>query len=458
MPVQLSYHKGSVLIRGTHVPNSRCDERIKCYRALAIYYPDILGYLRETLGVGYGESGFIVRDGVDVEDNVMDAVPCPGFRNPGYKLRDYQRKAVDAWLKSKKGVVVLPTGSGKTIVAVELISRLNVPSMIVVPTLDLVRQWKTVLKESLDMDVGEYTGEEKTLKPVTVATYDTAYLYAGELGNKFPLIVFDEVHHLPSEGYRHIAEMFCSPYRLGLTATYRREDGLHRELPRLVGGVVYEEKTSSLSGKHLAEYTLERIYTELTDEEKREYSRNHSLYRDYLGKHNISLKTPRDFRFFIMRTGRDPEARKALLARHRARVIALNSSSKLESLSHLLEKHSRDRVIIFTEHNELVRRISHTFLIPSIIHTTGRAEREDVLEKFKQGVYSRIVSSKVLDEGVDVPEANIGIILSGTGSRREFTQRLGRILRKGEGKRAVLYEIVSRETTEVGSSYRRRAR
>ena len=456
MAVHLSYHRGSILIRGTHVPNSRWDERSKCYRALALHYPDILNYLKGTLNE-YA-SDFIVRDGMDVEDEVLDPIPCPRFKPPGYKLRDYQRNAVDSWLKSKRGIIVLPTGSGKTLVAVNIIFELNVPSLIVVPTLDLVRQWKSVLRESFDMEIGEYSGEEKILRPLTVATYDTAYLCAEELGNKFLLLVFDEVHHLPSEGYRHIAEMFCSPYRLGLTATYERADGLHGELPRLVGGVVFEEKVSRLSGKHLAEYSLKRIYTELTDEEKIEYNKNYNYYRNYLRTHNISLRNPRDFKFFIMRTGRDPEARKALLARHRARKIALNSSSKLRVLSRLLQKHSKDRVIIFTEHNDLVRMISHKFLIPSIIHTTRKEERLDVLEKFKRGVYPRIVSSKVLDEGVDVPEANVGIILSGTGSKREFTQRLGRILRKKEDKRAVLYEIVSRETTEVRSSYRRRTK
>ena len=456
MAVHLSYHRGSILIRGTHVPNSRWDERSKCYRALALHYPDILNYLKGTLNE-YA-SDFIVRDGMDIEDEVLDPIPCPRFKPPGYKLREYQRKAVDSWLKSKRGIIVLPTGSGKTLVAVHIIFELNVPSLIVVPTLDLVRQWRSVLRESFDMEIGEYSGEEKILRPLTVATYDTAYLCAEELGNKFLLLVFDEVHHLPSEGYRHIAEMFCSPYRLGLTATYEREDGLHGELPRLVGGVVFEEKISRLSGKHLAEYSLKRIYTELTDEEKIEYKKNYNYYRNYLRTHNISLRNPRDFKFFIMRTGRDPEARKALLARHRARKIALNSSSKLRVLSRLLQKHSKDRVIIFTEHNDLVRMISHKFLIPSIIHTTRKEERQDVLKKFKQGIYPRIVSSKVLDEGVDVPEANIGIILSGTGSKREFIQRLGRILRKKENKKAVLYEIVSRETTEVRSSYRRRTK
>ncbi len=457
MVVHLSYHKGSVLVKGTHVPNSRWDERSKGYRALGLYYSDILDYLNEGSGAGSASSGFVVREGLDVEDNVLDLVPCPRFEFVGHKLRDYQQSAVDAWMKSKKGVVVLPTGSGKTLVAAHIISKLNAPSLIVVPTLDLVRQWKTVLGESFGIEIGEYSGEEKTVRSLTVATYDSAYLRAEELGNRFLLLVFDEVHHLPSEGYRHIAEMFCAPYRLGLTATYERADNLHGELPRLVGGVVFEESVSKLTGKHLSEYSTERVYTQLSDKEREEYDLHYNHYRSYLKTHNISLRTPRDFSFFVMRTGRDKEARKALLSRHKARVIAFNSSSKLDALSSILLKHSSDRVIIFTEHNDLVRLISHRFLIPSIIHTTRREERLDVLDKFRLGVYPRIVSSKVLDEGVDVPEANVGVILSGTGSRREFIQRLGRVLRKKEGKKAVLYEIVSRETSEVGTSYRRRS-
>lgn len=156
-----------------------------------------------------------------------------------------------------------------------------------------------------------------------------------------------------------------------------------------------------------------------------------------------------------MRTGRDPKARRALLARNRARSIAMNSGSKLEALKNILEKHQQNRVLIFTEHNELVHRISQDFLVPSITHKTPKDERRHNLGCFRTGEYTTIVTSKVLDEGVDVPEASVGVILSGTGSTREYTQRLGRLLRKREGKRAILYEIVSKKTSEVGTSRRR---
>jgi superfamily II DNA or RNA helicase len=181
------------------------------------------------------------------------------------------------------------------------------------------------------------------------------------------------------------------------------------------------------------------------------------IYKTYLRENNIILRTPRDFERLVMRSGREKEAREAILARHRARKTALNSSSKLEALSDVLRKHSGpgDKALIFTEHNDLVYRISKQFLIPFITYTTQKDERARNLADFKSGSYRALVTSKVLDEGVDVPDANVGIILSGSGSKREFVQRLGRILRKKEDKKAILYEIVSGSTNEVDTSYRR---
>ena len=125
-------------------------------------------------------------------------------------------------------------------------------------------------------------------------------------------------------------------------------------------------------------------------------------------------------------------------------------------LSQILKEHRDGKIFIFTEHNKLVHRISRQFLIPSITYRTPGKERGEILDRFKSGVYRAVVTSKVLDEGIDVPDADVGIILSGTGSGRAFIQRLGRILRKKEGKEAVLYEIVSAETSETGTARRRK--
>ena len=440
----LQFYKGTVQLQGQyHIPNTSWDERSHSYRAQALYYRDIISYLKESQ--------------IDYIDDVLNLIPCPELEF-AITLRDYQEQALSRWLKDKKGVVVLPTGSGKTLLALKAMDILNCSTLIVVPTLDLVDQWKETIKKFFvskdDMEVGEYTGRKKTLKAVTITTYDSAYINADNLGNRFKFLIFDEVHHLPSEGYRHIAEMCASSYRLGLTATYEREDGLHFMLTRLVGGKVYEVETSVLAGEHLSEYEIKKIKVEMLPEEQEKYAENIEIFRNYIRSHRIRMRSPEDFQKVVYRSGYDPGAWRAVKARNEARKIAYNSQSKIEELAKLLELHREERIIIFTRYNDLVYTISKQFFIPCITHKTDKKERTEILKKFKAGVYTAIVSSQVLDEGIDVPEANIGIILSGTGSLREYTQRLGRILRPTD-KNAVLYEVISSGTAEIRTSARR---
>jgi superfamily II DNA or RNA helicase len=409
---------------------------------MALYYPEALSFLRLS--------------GLDFKDDVLDLPPCPELISKT-KLRGYQEEALKAWLRAgKRGVIVLPTGAGKTIVAMAAISRVNTPAIVVVPTIDLMEQWRTNLVKEFNVEVGEYGGGENSVKAITVSTYDSAYLRAEELGNKFMLAIFDEVHHLPAPSYSQIAELFAAPFRMGLTATYIREDEGHKLLPRLVGNVVYELGTEDLAGTHLSHYTLEKVFVNLASDERIEYEENYEGFKEYLRKKKIKLRNPMDFQRFIMRTGTDPDARRALLARNRALDIALNASSKVDALRELLASNIDEKVLIFTQHNKLVHRISREFLIPAITHQTSKEERSEILSRFRSGVYTRIVTSKVLDEGIDVPDATLGVILSGTGSSREFIQRLGRLLRKKEGKEAKLVDIVSSETREIQISQRRR--
>jgi superfamily II DNA or RNA helicase len=242
----------------------------------------------------------------------------------------------------------------------------------------------------------------------------------------------------------------------GLTATFEREDGLHAELNRLVGGKVFEKRVKELTGTHLSAFRLEKISVGLTEDEQKEYEKNQRVFSDYLARIKLIIRSPADFQKLVMRSGRDPGARRALLARNKARDIAYNSISKIGKLSEILKKHKESRIFIFTEHNKLVHIISKQFLIPSITYRTTTRERSETLDRFRSGVYRAVVTSKVLDEGIDVPDADVGIILSGTGSERAFIQRLGRILRKKDGKEAVLYEIVSAETSEVNTARRRK--
>jgi len=424
------------------IPSSSWDSRAGAYRAMALFYRDIIEYLK--------------RSNVNYVDDALELLPTP-YLQCKVKLKNFQHEALKAWLDAgKRGIVVLPTGSGKTVIAVAAISELKTPTIVIVPTLDLVEQWQRVLTNEFNIEIGVYGGGENVLQPITVSTYDSAYLRAGELGNRFGLIIFDEVHHLPSTGFRHIAEMFAAPYRMGLTATYERQDGLHKDLPRLVGGKVYELSVEHLAGRHLSEYELEKLYVDLTLEEEEEYERLYKTFIDYLVKRNIILRTPHDFTKFIMRSGRDQKARQALLARNKALDIALNSQKKLDALENILLDQPTEPTIIFTQHNKLVHRIAQRFLIPYITHVTPKDERKEILDNFRAGKYRLIVTSKVLDEGIDVPDATQAIILSGTGSTREFIQRLGRILRKREGKKAKLIEIVTRNTAEMKMSSRRK--
>ncbi|HVX03000.1 MAG TPA: DEAD/DEAH box helicase family protein [Nitrososphaera sp.] len=500
----LRYDRGTIVIESlAHIPFATRDPRINALRAQALYYPDIIEYLKKS-GIEYDDRVFSPDDsganmavlmplgnqqgdsssaaeggGASSTSNRYD----DNFSQPLPLLRDYQQRAIDNWIEAgMRGCVVLPTGSGKTLVGIMAIEKANAASLVVVPTLDLMDQWTATLSKYFCTaaagrvkKIGNLGGGSEEISPITVSTYDSAYLRAAFLGNKFQLVVFDEVHHLAAPGYRMIAEQMAAPFRLGLTATIEREDSLHVDLPRLVGGVVFQVAPDVLARqKHLAEYEVERRKVELSPEELAEYRANMQKYHEGLeklgwGGRNTSMRYTLSLEKLIMMSGRNPLAREALLARNRAANVALNARSKLEELKEILAENKGSKSIIFTQHNDMVYEISDRFLIPFITHKTGKEERQDVLKGFKEGRYMAIVTSKVLDEGVDVPDAELGIIVSGTGSAREFIQRLGRLLRpkpRGTGnnddegsKKARLIELVSSETREetITSAKRRRA-
>ena len=443
--IRLEYDRGTIVVRGLtqEIPPLKWDPRAKCLRALAYKYLEVRRAL-ELLGFEF-------------EDYVLSPMKGSIGTASLKPLRSYQEEAVEAWLKAgKRGIIVLPTGTGKTIIAIKIIAQLNEPTLVVVPTLELLEQWRLELSKALNINVGVIGGGSRELSFVTVSTYSSAYLHAEEIGDKFKLLVFDEVHHLPSESFRQIALMSAAPYRLGLTATLEREDGKHVDLLDLVGDVVFRKSVYEMKSKHLADFELVRVYVELTDDERRKFEKLYSMYKDFLERRNWRLKSLEDFKRLIMASGLSREARRALRAWRDARLLVLNSVSKLDILRDLLKKHQGDRILIFTELNETVRRISRMLLIPEITYKTNPKERATVMELFRKGVYKAVVTSRVLEEGVDVPDANVAIVLSGTASRRSFIQRLGRILRPMPGKKAILYEVVVKETPEVVMSKKRR--
>ena len=449
----LTYDNGTILITGgiSHIPFATVDPRTNHLRARALDYQNIIDYLKQS-EIQYDDS------------HVLDLVPSPNILVDNARhlvLRDYQQNALDRWVKAgKRGCIVLPTGSGKTVIGVKAIEIVNAASLIIVPTIDLMDQWTSVLSKYFrDVTIGNLGGGADDIQAITVSTYDSAYIRAAGLGNKFALVIFDELHHLGAPGYRSIAEQFASPFRLGLTATIEREDNLHKEFPKLVGGIVFEAYSRDLArNKHLASYEIERRQIDMTVEETEEYKKNFGTYQACLMKLGIKMNRPNAFHRLIMMSGRSGIARQAILARNKAMDIALNSKSKMEELKKILSQNKGIKTIIFTQHNKLVYEISNRFLIPFITYKSGKEERQDTLQRFRDGRYSALVTSKVLDEGVDVPDAELGIIVSGTGSSREFIQRLGRLLRPkpDSSRKAKLIEIVSSGTREMGTSAKRK--
>ena len=444
--VTLAFEDGTVRVDGPEdvladLPGVESDPRSESGRAPAYRY----AALRDALA----------DRGVTVDDRVLD-LPALDLAS-AYELRPYQRAALDAWTDAgRRGVVELPTGSGKTVIGLAAVAAVGAPALVVVPTIDLLEQWRGELAREFDCDVGQLGGGTQRVGEVTVATYDSAYLRADELGDRFGLVVFDEVHHLGGEGYRDIARLLAAPARLGLTATFERPDGAHEAVADLLGPVVYRLSPEDLAGEHLAPYDIKRIEVELTPAERERYEQYQGTFTDYLAESDLQLRSGSDYQDLVKRSGTDPRAREALLAKQRAREVVLTAQRKVDRLAELLDRHREDRVIVFTASTDLVYRVSERFLIPAITHETGTDERRETLERFRDGTYSRVVTANVLDEGVDVPDANVGILLAGSGSEREFTQRLGRLLRPGEGERALLYELVTAETAEQRVADRRR--
>jgi superfamily II DNA or RNA helicase len=445
--VTLTYEDGTLRVSGPGasdaLPAVESDPRSGGLRAPAHQYAILRRYLDER--------------GLAVDDEVLDLADVGDIASD-YELRPYQREALEAWEDAdRRGVVELPTGSGKTVVGVAAIEALATPTLVVAPTVDLVEQWRRELSAEFAVPVGQLGGGEQTVEALTVSTYDSAYLRAAELGDRFGLAVFDEVHHLGGEGYRDVARLLAAPARMGLTATFDRPDGAHEAVADLVGDRVYALEADDLAGEHLAPYDVKRVEVELTADERETYERHQETFVAYLRTADVQLTSGSDYRELVKRSGNDPRAREALLAKQRAREVMMNSDAKVAALERILERHREDRVIVFCAHNDTVYRVAERFLMPAITHQTGAEERRQILERFREGTYSRVVAANVLDEGVDVPDANVAVVLAGSGSEREFTQRLGRVLRpKEDGGRALLYEVVSAETAEERVAERRR--
>ncbi|MEM8638641.1 MAG: DEAD/DEAH box helicase family protein [Cyanobacteria bacterium P01_G01_bin.54] len=449
---KLTYDRGTLLLHPP--PRSRSwldwatwDDRVEKFRIPAIAYRELLTGLQE--------------DGIEIIDEAKAFSPLA--LQPALSLTPYphQREALTAWKKGdRQGVIVLPTAAGKTYLAQLALECTPRDTLIVVPTLDLMHQWYAGLEKAFPgTELGLLGGGSRDRTAILIATYNSAAIHAETLGNRYGLLIFDECHHLPTDFFRVIAEYAIAPYRLGLTATPERADDAHIELDQLIGPILYRKSPDDLSGQALANHEVRQIKVRLTPEEQAQYAAAIATRNDFLKESGIFLGSLNGWQQFVQASARSAAGRRAMLAHRQAKAIALGTTGKLRVLTEILTEHYPRRTLIFTNDNATVYRISQDFLIPALTHQTPVKERHAILRRFKSGDYGAIAASHVLNEGVDVPDAEIAVILSGTGSTREYIQRLGRVLRKGKraSKQAILYEVITEDTSEERTAARRRS-
>ncbi|MBD2124391.1 DEAD/DEAH box helicase [Trichocoleus sp. FACHB-262] len=448
----LSFDRGTLILHPppkgkAWIEFATWDDRVERFRIPAIHYRELVEALQS--------------DGTAFEDQARIFAPLPLVASVEMQPYPHQSEALAAWIEAgRQGVVVLPTAAGKTYLAQMAMQATPRHTLIVVPTLDLMHQWYAHLMAAFpDVEIGLLGGGSRDRTPILVSTYDSAAINAESLGNQYALLIFDECHHLPSDFNRVIAEFAIAPYRLGLTATPERADGRHADLETLVGPEVYRRTPEELSGTALANHEVVQIKVKLSAQERDRYDELIKTRNQFLQDVNIRLGSMQGWQRFVQASARSQAGRRAMLAHRESKEIALGTEGKLRVLADLLSQHYPERILIFTNDNATVYWISQNFLIPALTHQTPVKERHEILDRFRNGTYKTLVTSHVLNEGVDVPEASVAVILSGTGSQREFIQRLGRVLRRSkEGEKlAMLYEVVAEQTSEENTSDRRRS-
>jgi len=341
----------------------------------------------------------------------------------GWHLRDYQRQAVESFWAGGSGVVVLPCGAGKTLVGAAAMAQAKATTLILVTTTVAGRQWKRELiaRTSLTEDeIGEYSGERKEIRPVTIATYQVLTL---KRGGTFPhlnvfdardwgLIIYDEVHLLPAPIFRFTADLQARR-RLGLTATLVREDGKEGDVFSLIGPKRYDAPWRDIESQGwIAPADCTEVRVTLSDDERMTYA--------------IS----------------EPEERYR---------VAATAASKLPVVENIVAKHQGEQVLVIGAYLDQLHELEAHLGVPMIHGGTTTKERERLFDAFRAGEIKTLILSKVGNFSIDLPEATVAVQVSGTfGSRQEEAQRLGRILRpKQDGRQAHFYTVVSRDTIDT---------
>lgn len=451
-PINLGFDRGTLLLSGidrkevNEIPGPLLwtwDHRVGALRCDAIHYAAILSDLKAQFG-----------------PSLTDKVPkptrihWPKINLP--KLRPNQIEALEAWSGTgSRGQIIMPTGTGKTEVALAAMARTKVASLIVAPVRDLMYQWHRRILAAFDYDAGIVGDGLSDIKPITVTTYDSAYIHMARMGADFGLLIFDEEHHLPGKCRREAAILSAAPMRLGLTATAERSDGLHKDLDWLIGPVVYHMPFKEAEGSTLASFDLVRIPVALNEQEQATYDQCSRIVRHFISSRRKE-QPGYTWQDLCKESGKDPQARNAQKAYYLKNSIESRASEKLRVLEDIFRLHKGQQILVFTGSNVMAIEVSRRFLVPTILSHTRKRERLTILENFAKGVFPVLVANRVLDEGVDVPEAKVAVVIGGQASIRQAKQRLGRVLRRSGNARATLYEVVCENTNEVHRSRRRR--
>ena len=445
--MRLSWDRGTLLLEPgsggadpSELPGVLWDPRVRRFRAPAWRHRDLVEALRQCK--------------IPVDDRSVLVLPSPQpWSSP--PLRSYQAGALAAWeAAGRRGLVVLPTGSGKTRVALAAMADSGLRTLCVVPTRVLVEQWVRVLGARYPGAVGRFGDGQRDEQPITVSTYASALVHAERLGQRFGLLVVDEAHHFGGGGQDEILELSLAPARLGLTATPPDDSARLQRLSDLVGPVVYQLHIDDLAGRFLAPYELVTLRLPLSEPERAIYEAERAAFERVhrpWARHNPGGR----WQDFMAAAVRSSEGRRALAGWRRSREVVGFTDAKREAVEGLLAEHASARVLVFTPDNDTAYHVARAHLVMPLTCAAGRAERADALRRFADGELRVLVSSQVLNEGLDVPAADVAIVVGGRGGDREYLQRVGRVLRPSPGKRARIVQLVSAGTFEEGQAARR---
>lgn len=440
---RLAFDRGTLRIDGppAPVPWIRHDPRTGFHRAPAYRYAELIALVPS------------MQDDVAPQRLSLR----PGLAEPA--LRPYQREAVEAFEAfDRRGVVVLPTGSGKTRVACAVMARAGCSALVLVPTRVLLEQWRSALSTLHPLPIGVVGDGQHDVRALTVMTFESAYRKLDRLGHLFGTLVVDEVHHFASGLRAEALEMCPAPIRLGLTATAPHPDSPGAErLRRWIGPVVCELGIDDLVGTHLAELDSLRMHVALSDDERVAYERDIAPWERM--RADVRRADPfADFTTVLAAVSRAPGGRDAIQAMHAAARLSAFPRAKRRLVASLAHRHWGERTLIFTATADDAYTVGRDLLVPVITAQTPRAEREEILASFSAGDLRAIVSAQVLNEGIDVPSASVAIIAAGALGAREYVQRVGRVLRPEPGKRATVYELVTLDTLDEAKTRGKRRR